>query len=89
MRGTGDSVLAVRNSEHGVGRWRARRGGDERASGGAGRLPRGADIIRRGGCRGLPGGTLGRWGAHSGREGDLPCKEISRIIAIAIAVGVL
>ena len=35
--------------------------------------------------RGL--GTVG--GAYSGQEGVLPCKEISRIIAIAIAVGVL
>ena len=72
-----NSALAVGDSEH------ASCGIRERAAG------RGVMDDGRGGRdpgsagRGL--GAVG--GTYSGREGVLPCKEIARIIAVAIAVG--
>ena len=74
-----DSALAVGDGEH------ASRGIRERAAG-CGMMDDGRGGRDPGSAgRGL--GTVG--GAYSGQEGVLPRKEIARIIAIAIAVGVL
>ena len=74
-----DSVLAVRGGEHASRGIRARAAGRGVMDDGRG----GRDPGSAGRGLGAVGGT------YSGREGVLPCKEIARIIAIAIAVGVL
>ena len=74
-----DSALAVRGGEHASRGIRARAAGRGVMDDGRG----GRDPGSAGRGLGAVGGT------YSGREGVLPRKEIARIIAIAIAVGVL